>query len=84
MDKEIGSLTSEMNDIRSKQERSERYDPTALDRLEASVAELNTRVQAGLQASASAQNGRRDLGRCACPKEEEGQAFRITWGRRRR
>jgi outer membrane protein assembly factor BamD len=53
MDKEVGSLNSEVNDIRAKQERSDRYDPTTLDRLEASIAELNTRVQSTLQASAS-------------------------------
>ena len=54
LDKEVGSLISEVNDLRGKQERSERYDPTSLDRLEASVADLNTRVQAGLQSTASA------------------------------
>lgn len=54
LDKEVGSLLSEVNDIRSKQERSERYDQTILDRLETSVTELNTRVQSGLQSTASA------------------------------
>ena len=54
LDKEVGSLISEVNNLRAKQERSERYDPTTLDRLEASVADLNNRVQAGLQATAGA------------------------------
>ena len=54
LEKEVGSVTSELNDLRAKQERSERYDPTILDRLETSVADLNTRVQAGLQATAGA------------------------------
>lgn len=54
LDKEAGSLLSEVNDIRSKQERAERYDATVLDRLETSVTELNTRVQAALQATAGA------------------------------
>lgn len=54
LDKEVGSLLSEVNDVRSKQERSERYDQTILDRLDTSVAELNTRVQSGLQSTASA------------------------------
>ncbi len=54
LDKEVGSTLSEVNDIRSKQERAERYDPTVLDRLETSVAELNTRAQAVLQSTASA------------------------------
>src|SRR5262249_23492409 len=54
LEKEVGSLTSELNDIRTKQDRAEKYDPTSLDRLETSVADLDTRVQAGLQATASA------------------------------
>lgn len=53
LDKEIGSLLSEVNDIRGKQERAERYDQTTLDRLETSVMDLDTRVQRGLQATAS-------------------------------
>lgn len=54
LDKEVGSLLSEVNDIRGRQERSERYDQTSVERLETSVAELNTRVQIGLQATAGA------------------------------
>ena len=54
LDKEVGSLLSEVNDLRSKQERSERFDITLLDRLETSVADLNTRVQSGLQSTAGA------------------------------
>ena len=54
LDKEVGSILSEVNDIRGKQERSDRYDHTILDRLEASVAEISTRVQAALQSTASA------------------------------
>jgi len=54
LEKEVGSLLVEINDLRAKQERAERYDPTALDRLETSVEELNTRVQSALQSTASA------------------------------
>jgi len=52
--KEVDSILSEVNDVRAKQDRSERYDNTVLERLEASVAEISTRVQAGLQGTASA------------------------------
>ncbi|MGH9882776.1 MAG: hypothetical protein ACRD6N_15170, partial [Pyrinomonadaceae bacterium] len=31
LDKEVAAILSEVNDIRSKQERSERFDPTTLD-----------------------------------------------------
>src|ERR1700687_2283329 len=54
LDKEAGSILSEVNDVRSKQERSDKYDHTILDRLETSVAEIKTRVEAGLQSTASA------------------------------
>ena len=54
LEKEVGSVLSEVNDIRAKNDRAERYDVTALDRLEASTGELSTRVEAGLQSTASA------------------------------
>ncbi|HUE83237.1 MAG TPA: outer membrane protein assembly factor BamD [Pyrinomonadaceae bacterium] len=53
LDKEVGSILSEVSEIRAKQERSERYDTTILDRLETSVTDIDARVQAGLQATAS-------------------------------
>ena len=83
LDKEVRSILSEVNEIRGKQERSERYDPTVLDRLETSVAEINTRVQAGLQATASA---RTSGSHCECrafQEEKEGPFVRSS-GRRRR
>ncbi|MGI8835214.1 MAG: outer membrane protein assembly factor BamD [Pyrinomonadaceae bacterium] len=54
LDKEVRSVLSEVNDVRSKQERSEKYDQTILERLETSVADVKTRVEAGLQSTASA------------------------------
>src|SRR5215510_2635151 len=57
LEKEVSSLISEVADIRTKNERAEKFDPTAIERLEASVAELNPRVDAGLQQTASARTG---------------------------
>ncbi len=54
LNKEVGSVLSEANDLYSKQEKAERYDTSRLDGLETSVAELNTRVQVALQETASA------------------------------
>ncbi len=54
MEKEVSSLLSEVNDIRGKNDRAEKFDPSAIDRLESSTTELNTRVEAGLQSTASA------------------------------
>src|SRR5213080_2604754 len=52
--KEVSSVQSEVTDLRSKEDKAEKYDPLKLDALEQSVADLNTRVEAALQATASA------------------------------
>ena len=53
LNKEIGSVLSEVSDLRGKEDRSDKYDPSKLDSLETTVTELNTRVEQGLQATAS-------------------------------
>ena len=57
LEKEVGSTLSEVNDIRAKNDRAEKYDPTAIDRLESTVTEIAGRVESGLQATASARTG---------------------------
>lgn len=52
LEKEVSSLTSEVGDIRSKNEKGEKFDSTAVDRLETAVKELNTRVETALQETA--------------------------------
>jgi outer membrane protein assembly factor BamD len=54
LEKEVGSVLSEVNDLRAKEERAEKYDTSKLDSLETSVGELNTRVEASLQSTAAA------------------------------
>src|SRR5206468_4109226 len=54
LEKEVSAVTSEVNDIRAKNDRAEKFDATAVDRLEASVAELGPRVDQALQQTASA------------------------------
>jgi outer membrane protein assembly factor BamD len=80
LDKEVGSVISEVSDIRSKQDRSDRYDPTILDRLETSVADLNTRVQAGLQATAGARSGNVTASTTATKKKKKGRLFGLLGG----
>jgi outer membrane protein assembly factor BamD len=80
LEKEVGSILSEVNDIHSKQERSEKYDPTVLDRLEVSVAELNTRIQAGLQATASARTSTTTTGAAPAKKKKKGRFFGLLGG----
>ena len=57
LEKEVGSALSELHDLRNKHERAEKYDATAIDRLEAQVTEIAGRVETGLQATASARTG---------------------------
>ena len=52
-EKEVSSLLSEVNDLRSKQERADRYDPSQLDRLETATNDLDTRVQNAMRETAS-------------------------------
>ncbi|HEX8355426.1 MAG TPA: outer membrane protein assembly factor BamD [Pyrinomonadaceae bacterium] len=49
LEKEASKLLSEIADLRGKQERAERFDPTEVDKLEAAVTELDTRMQASMR-----------------------------------
>jgi len=54
LSKEVNSVLSDVNDLHAKEDRSDKYDSSKLDGLETSVTELNTRVEAALQATAGA------------------------------
>jgi outer membrane protein assembly factor BamD len=79
LQKEVSSLASEANDIRSKNDKAEKFDATALDRLEASVAELNTRVEAGLQETAGARNSVASAA-SSDKKKKKGKLFGLFGG----
>jgi outer membrane protein assembly factor BamD len=72
LDKEVGSLLSEVNDLISKEEKAEKYDTSLIGGLETSVTELNTRVESGLQATASSRTGETANYR---PKQKGGRRF---------
>ena len=80
LEKEVGSVTNEVNDIRNKNDKAEKFDTTALDRLEATVTELNTRVEtnlqqtAGLRTTATAGNSSGDK------KKKKGKLFGLFGG----
>jgi outer membrane protein assembly factor BamD len=80
LEKEVSSLMSEVNDIRSKNEKAEKFDATALDRLEAAVAELNTRVDTGLQQTASARTGAGAVAGNEKKKKKKGKFFGLFGG----
>ena len=54
LEKEASSLLGEVNDIRSRVDRAEKFEATDIDKLESAHTDLNGRVDAGLQASAGA------------------------------
>jgi outer membrane protein assembly factor BamD len=81
LEKEVSSLNSEVNNIKSKNDKAEKFDPADVDRLEQSVAELSTRVDAGLQQTASARTGSADASSGASKgKKKKGKLFGLFGG----
>ena len=81
LDKEVGSILSEVNDVRAKQDRAERYDTTILERLETSVTDIDVRVQAGLQATAGARSATASAGNTkSTKKKKKGKFFGLFGG----
>src|SRR5574341_1192425 len=70
LDKEAGSILTEVNDLATKEEKAEKYDTSRLGSLEASITELNTRVEAALQQTAGARTGETANYR---PKQKSGR-----------
>ena len=81
LEKEVSSITSEVNNIKSKNDKAEKFDPADIDRLEQSVAELSTRVDAGLQQTASARTGNPAAASSASKgKKKKGKLFGLLGG----
>ena len=71
--KDVASVSSDVNDLQAKDDRSEKYDASKLDGLEASVAELSTRVETALQSTASARTAGDQISPDYKPKPEKGK-----------
>jgi len=84
LDKEVGQASSELENLRGKVDRSERYDPTQLDRLESQVTELGTRVESNLQATAGARSGTAaattTVATAPARKKKKGRLFGLLGG----
>jgi outer membrane protein assembly factor BamD len=80
LEKEVASLNSEVNDIRTKNDKAEKFDPTALDRLEGSVSELNTRVETNLQQTAGLRTSSTANNSTAEKKKKKGKLFGLFGG----
>ena len=72
LDKEASSIQSEVNDLSTKEEKAEKYDTSRLSSIEASITELNARVEAALQSTASARSGETPNYQ---PKQKSGRRF---------
>jgi outer membrane protein assembly factor BamD len=73
LEKEVGSVLTEVNDLRTKEEKAEKYDTSRLDGLEVSVTELNTRVEAALQSTAAARTAGSETSSDYHPKPQKGK-----------
>ena len=80
LNKEAGSLLSEVTDLRGKQDRSEKYEVSSIDDLETSVADLNTRVQAGLQSTAGERTASAGSSSSAHTKKKKGRFLGLFGG----
>ncbi len=82
LDKEVSSILSEVNDIHSKLDRSEKYDATRLDSLESSVKEIQARVQTALTETAGARTGNSAVasGSASHSRKKKGRLFGLLGG----
>jgi outer membrane protein assembly factor BamD len=78
LEQEVSAVLKDVLDASSKIERSERIEAGLIERLETSVAELNTRVEAGLQSTASARNV--NAASSAQPKKKKKRGFLGIFG----
>jgi outer membrane protein assembly factor BamD len=75
LEQEVSSVLNEVMDARGKLEHSERLEAGLLDRLETSVSDLNTRVEAGLQSTAGARSTA-----TSAPKKKKKKGFLGLFG----
>jgi outer membrane protein assembly factor BamD len=80
LEKEVSSLNSEINDLRAKNDKAEKFDTTALDRLETSVVEMNTRVETSLRETAGVRTASASTGSTEKKKKKKGKLFGLFGG----
>src|SRR5690349_8135243 len=80
LEKEVSSVNTEVSDLRTKNDKAEKFDTTAIDRLEGSVAELNTRVESTLQETAGLRNAAGATAATSSKKKKKGKFFGLLGG----
>lgn len=78
LEREVSSVLSDVSSLRVKVDHSERYDVRDIEKLEISVADLTTRVEAGLVATAGVRKA--DATTVAKKKKKKGHFFGLFGG----
>ena len=76
LEKEVGSMLSEVTDLRGRVDRADKYEVSDVDKLESAAVDLSGRVDTALLATA----GERRVG-SATPKKKQGGFFSKLLGR---
>ena len=81
MEKEVASLSSEVSDIKTKNDRAEKFDSAVIERLEAAVAEISPRVEQTLQETAGVRkNASATASNSGSKKKKKGGLFGFLKG----
>ena len=80
LEKDVSSVQSEVSDLKAKNDRAEKFDTTAIERLETTVAELGPRVDQALQQTASARGTAASSTSSSSKKKKKGGIFGIFKG----
>lgn len=78
LEHEVSSVLTDVLSLRAKVEKSEKYDPKDIDKLEVSVADLATRVEAGLVATAGVRKA--DTASATQKKKKKGKFLGLFGG----
>lgn len=79
LEREVSSIASDVSSLRVKVDKSERYESKDIDKLEASVADIAPRVEAGLVATAGVRKGGGDAV-AKKKKKKKGRLFGLLGG----
>jgi outer membrane assembly lipoprotein YfiO len=80
LEKETGSLLSEISDLHGKIDRSERFETEKIAGLETSVADLQTRVDGALTATAGDRSSSPTASSSSSKKKKKGKLFGLLGG----
>lgn len=78
LEREVSSVLTDVLSLRAKAEKSEKYDPKDIDKFEISVADLATRVDSGLAATAGVRKV--DTASATKKKKKKGHLFGLFGG----